>query len=198
MFSRKIKILSIMKSALLVALALVMVLCFVGCNKTQDTTGTTGTQTTTSNTPTTTRVPTPSDAKEVLNTYLEYVYNANGDVKTYVAILNPDEMLRDYLKEHNMSEDVYIQQAESQLVANKNELNAQGISYKFEITSETAMTAEDIDFYNKGVLADLGIKMSEGMIFIVEITKYVNGEAEKPFTSEHDLIKIGGYWHIPS
>lgn len=196
MFSRKNKILSIMKSALLVILALAMAVCFVGCNNKQNETSNSDAQTTTT-APTTTRVPTPDNAKDALNTYLEFIYNGNGDVKTHIAIVYPDEMLRDYLKEHGMSEDVYVQQVESQFVAIRNELKANGTSYTFKILSETAMNAEDIDFYNEG-LADLGVTVNEGMIFSVEITEYVNEEVEGTFTREHDIIKIGSTWHIPS
>ena len=196
MFSKNSKIFSVIKSALLVVLALAMALSFAGCNNTQDATNNTGTQTTTNNAPTTTRVPTPDTARETLNTYLEFIYNANGDVKTNIAIVYPDAMLRDYLKQHDMSEEVFIQQLENEFVADKNRLKAGGLSYKFEIKSETAMTAEDIESYNKG-LSDLGIKVSEGMTFDIEITEYVNDEVERTFTRGHDAIKIGSTWHIP-
>ncbi len=197
MFSRKSKIFSVIKSALLIVLALAMALSFVGCNNTQDATNNAGTQTTANNAPTTTRVPTPDSARETLNTYLEFIYNANGDVKTNVAIVYPDAMLRDYLKQHDMKEEVFIQQLENEFVADKNRLKSEGLSYKFEILSETAMNAEDIKFYNDG-LADLGVTVNEGMIFSIEVTEYVNDEVERTFTREHDVIKIGSTWHIPS
>lgn len=134
-------------------------------------------------------------AKKTLKKYLDIRYNAEGSVKSYISYMYPDEILEEKLEDKDMTEDEFIVELEESLEEYKEEMEDEGVSYEFEILTEKDMKAKDLREYNEE-LEDYGIEASKGKIFKVKVIEYVDGDKEDSWTSEIELVKIGGSWYI--
>ncbi len=134
-------------------------------------------------------------AKKTLKKYLDIRYNGEGSVKTYISYMYPDEILEEKLEDKDMTEDEFIVELEESLEEYREEMEDDGISYEFEILTEKDMKAKDLRDYNEE-LEDYGIEASKGKVFKVKVIEYIDGDKEDSWTSEIELVKIGGSWYI--
>lgn len=133
-------------------------------------------------------------AKSKLETYLDFYWNAKGDVEDYLDIRYPEERLDEILEYNDMTLDEYIENYEERQKEEQEELEFDGIKYTFDFISDRKMKSSEIDEYEDDA-EEYGYEITEGMVYRVKVIKYVDGDKENTLNYEYEMVKMDGDWY---